>query len=197
MPRPPQGQPVVAALAHQPVPFEFAATSADVVFVTPRRRRRRGRWVADVRDAEARGRAGRAAAEDLRRPRRVPRPTDDRRGRDRKARLDELDGRELPIATPPIFVGTPDELADQLVAWQAHGLDGFRLRPGVIGHDLDAIVDGVVPALQRRGAFRTAYEPGTLRERLGLGRPASRYARSCDDDDALGSRSSSPPTSRA
>ena len=37
VPRPPQGNPVVAALAHSPVPFEFAARSADVVFVTPRR----------------------------------------------------------------------------------------------------------------------------------------------------------------
>src|SRR5689334_12189621 len=35
VPRSPQGQPVVAALAHAAVPYEFAARSADVVFVTP------------------------------------------------------------------------------------------------------------------------------------------------------------------
>ena len=46
----------------------------------------------------------------------------------------------------------------------------------MIGHDLDAIVDGVVPELQRRGAFRTEYEDGLFRERLGLPRPVSRYA---------------------
>ena len=34
-PRPPQGQPVVAALAHAPRIYEFAARSADIVFVTP------------------------------------------------------------------------------------------------------------------------------------------------------------------
>ena len=58
------------------------------------------------------------------------------------------------------------------------GFEGFRLRPAVTGHDLGAIVDDVVPALQRRGAFRQAYEPGSLRQRLGLSRPVSRYARS-------------------
>jgi hypothetical protein len=33
-----------------------------------------------------------------------------------------------------------------------------------------------VPELQRRGAFRTNYESGTLRGLLGLNRPANRYA---------------------
>ena len=34
-PRPPQGQPVVAVLAHSGPVYEFAATSGDVVFITP------------------------------------------------------------------------------------------------------------------------------------------------------------------
>jgi hypothetical protein len=80
------------------------------------------------------------------------------------------------LSDAAIFTGTPDDLAAELLAWRDHGLDGFRLRPGVTTVDLPAIVDGLVPALQQRGAFRTAYEPGTLRERFGLGRPASRYA---------------------
>ena len=46
----------------------------------------------------------------------------------------------------------------------------------MIGHDLDAIVDGVVPELQHRGLFRTEYGAGLFRERLGLPRPISRYA---------------------
>ena len=75
-----------------------------------------------------------------------------------------------------MFVGTPDDLAVQLLDWQAHGIVGFRLRPAVIGPDLDAIVDGLVPALQARGAFRTEYAERTLRPRLGLDRPVSRYA---------------------
>ena len=36
VPRPPQGQPPVTALAHATVPYRFAARSADVVYITPR-----------------------------------------------------------------------------------------------------------------------------------------------------------------
>jgi hypothetical protein len=50
------------------------------------------------------------------------------------------------------------------------------LRPGVIGHDLPMITGSLVPELQRRGAFRKAYQASTLRGLLGLARPASRYA---------------------
>jgi alkanesulfonate monooxygenase SsuD/methylene tetrahydromethanopterin reductase-like flavin-dependent oxidoreductase (luciferase family) len=35
-PRPPQGQPLVAALAHRDVAYQFAGASADIVFITPR-----------------------------------------------------------------------------------------------------------------------------------------------------------------
>lgn len=59
---------------------------------------------------------------------------------------------------------------------QSAGLTGFRLRPGVVSHDLPAITQGLVPELQRRGAFRSAYEADTLRGLLGLTRPANRYA---------------------
>ena len=38
------------------------------------------------------------------------------------------------------------------------------------------LTEGLVPELQRRGLFRTAYEAGSLRGLLGLGRPANRYA---------------------
>jgi len=38
-------------------------------------------------------------------------------------------------------------------------------------------VDLVIPELQRRGLFRTAYEGKTLRENLGLPVPANRYQR--------------------
>jgi hypothetical protein len=43
-------------------------------------------------------------------------------------------------------------------------------RPG----DHDDIVDLLVPELQKRGLFRTGYEGTTLRDRLGLARPANR-----------------------
>jgi len=93
----------------------------------------------------------------------------------RLARLDELDGTPL-RSDAAVLAGSPGEVAEQLVAWAANGLAGFRLRPAVIGHDLDAIVDGLVPALRTAGRFRHTYEPGSLRERFGLERPISRYA---------------------
>jgi alkanesulfonate monooxygenase len=40
---------------------------------------------------------------------------------------------------------------------------------------LDEFVAGVVPELQRRGIFRREYEGRTLRENLGLPRPANRF----------------------
>jgi len=54
-------------------------------------------------------------------------------------------------------------------------LDGFRLRPGALPHDLAQITRGLVPRLRRRGVFRAGYAESTLRARLGLPRPANRY----------------------
>jgi len=39
---------------------------------------------------------------------------------------------------------------------------------------LDVFVAEVIPLLQKRGLFRTAYEGKTLREHFGLARPESR-----------------------
>jgi alkanesulfonate monooxygenase SsuD/methylene tetrahydromethanopterin reductase-like flavin-dependent oxidoreductase (luciferase family) len=174
VPRPPQGNPVIAALAHSTIPFEFAARSADVVFVTPADTAAVRRWIDDVRLAERtveRAEAPLKVFADL-----AVFLDDDRvEAERRKEHLDALDGHPY-RSDAAIFVGTPSELADRLLEWRDLGIDGFRLRPGVIGHDLDAIVDGVVPELQTRAAFRTHYEDGLFRERLGLPRPVSRYA---------------------
>jgi alkanesulfonate monooxygenase SsuD/methylene tetrahydromethanopterin reductase-like flavin-dependent oxidoreductase (luciferase family) len=174
VPRPPQGQPVVAALAHRPIVFEFAARAADVVFVTPTERDDVRRLVDQVRLAEH-------SVERSTEPLKVfadlnvileASAADAQR---RRHHLDALDGAPW-RSDAAIVAGSPDEVADELIAWSADGLDGFRLRPAVIGRDLDAIVDHLVPALQRRGAFRTSYTDELLRERLGLARPVSRYA---------------------
>ena len=74
------------------------------------------------------------------------------------------------------FVGTPSELADLVMDWGQAGLSGVRLRPGVLPDDLHRITRELVPELQRRGAFRTAYTSDTLRGHFGLSRPANRYA---------------------
>lgn len=60
-------------------------------------------------------------------------------------------------------------------------MGGFRNRrippgPAAIPHDLTRITRELVPQLQPRGAFREQYRGRTLREHLGLARPANRYA---------------------
>ncbi len=76
-----------------------------------------------------------------------------------------------------VVVGTPQTIADRMQEWFENGAaDGFNVMPPVLPQSLDEFVDLVVPELQRRGLFRTAYEGRTLRENLGLERPASRYA---------------------
>lgn len=93
----------------------------------------------------------------------------------RRERLDASAGEPY-TSDARIFAGTPAQLADLLQELAAAGLSGFRLRPAVLGHDLPAITRGLVPELQRRGVFRTAYEADTLRGLLGLARPANRFA---------------------
>jgi alkanesulfonate monooxygenase len=75
------------------------------------------------------------------------------------------------------LVGTPTQIADQLQSWfENEAADGFNVMPPVQPTGLDDFVTLVVPELQRRGLFRTAYEGRTLRGNLGLARPENRYA---------------------
>ncbi len=173
-PRPPQGQPVVSALAHGSVPYRLVARCADIGYVTPRDAGHAQAIVTQIRDEqEAAGRADETVhvfADLL-----VYLDGDAGAAAGRKDRLDGLAGYQYD-SDALTFAGTPGQLASLLQDWQASGLSGFRLRPAVISHDLEAITRGLVPELQRRGAFRRAYQAGTLRDRLGLPRPASRYA---------------------
>ncbi|MFD8508520.1 LLM class flavin-dependent oxidoreductase [Streptomyces sp. NPDC059687] len=173
-PRPPQGQPLVTALAHQTVPYRLVARQADVGYVTPHDAEQARAIVAEIRaEQEAAGRAGELlhVFGDLV----VFLDDEQAAAQDRRARLDALAGEPY-TSDARIFTGTPAQLADFLQELAAQGLSGFRLRPAVAGHDLPAITRGLVPELQRRGAFRTAYEADTLRGLLGLPRPANRYA---------------------
>jgi alkanesulfonate monooxygenase SsuD/methylene tetrahydromethanopterin reductase-like flavin-dependent oxidoreductase (luciferase family) len=173
-PRPPQGQPLVTALAHQTVPYRLVARSTDIGFVTPRDLDHLAEILGEIRTEQVvAGRDGEPlhVLGDV-----VVFLDEDAGAADaRKARLDELAGAEL-RSDARIFTGTPAQLADLVQEWHAAGLAGVRLRPGGNAHDLPLITRALVPELQRRGAFRDAYEPGTLRDRFGLARPANRYA---------------------
>lgn len=89
-----------------------------------------------------------------------------------RARLDE----RSPAAPAALdFVGTADRLAALFTEW-SDAVDGFYIRPAVLHTSLAAIVDDVVPQLQRNGVFRSGYEADSLRGLFGLDRPANRYA---------------------
>ncbi|MER5391519.1 LLM class flavin-dependent oxidoreductase [Saccharopolyspora sp. NPDC002686] len=170
-PRPPQGQPLVTALATDAAGHRFAARAADVVFTTPHDAEQAALVESRIRSEQAA--AGREQDRlhvfgDL-----VVFLGPD--AADRKAELDELDGAES-TSDAPVFTGTAAELADRLQDWAAAGLSGFRLRPAAIPEDLTAITRELVLELQRRELFRTSYDNDSLRGRLGFPRPASRYA---------------------
>lgn len=75
-----------------------------------------------------------------------------------------------------VVVGTPEKIADEIQNWfENEAADGFNVMPPVLPESLNDFVDLVVPELQRRGLFRTEYEGTSLRENLGLERPANRY----------------------
>ena len=152
-PRPPQGQPVVATLAHAPRIYEFAATSADLVFITPT-----GNATLDSILDEVKAAGGQHL--------KIYADVVVTFGGDTEFGSDAL-----------IFDGSPADLVELLLEWQRRGIDGARLRPAVNATDLPVIVDEVVPLLQRAGVFRSGYTNGeTLRERLGLPIAPNRYS---------------------
>jgi alkanesulfonate monooxygenase SsuD/methylene tetrahydromethanopterin reductase-like flavin-dependent oxidoreductase (luciferase family) len=72
-------------------------------------------------------------------------------------------------------VGSPEQIADLLAErFLAGGSDGFVLLPSYLPEGVQLLTDAVVPILRERGLFREEYEGTTLRENLGLARPAVR-----------------------
>jgi FMN-dependent oxidoreductase (nitrilotriacetate monooxygenase family) len=79
--------------------------------------------------------------------------------------------------TSRTIVGTPVQIADELEAWYTGGaVDGFVISPPYLPGGLETFVRDVTPILQARGLFRREYAGATLRENLGLPRPANRFA---------------------
>ncbi|KRF03678.1 nitrilotriacetate monooxygenase [Paenibacillus sp. Soil766] len=72
------------------------------------------------------------------------------------------------------FTGSTLQVADFIEKWFREGAsDGFNILPQTFPGGLDAFVKKVIPELQNRGIFRTAYEGRTLRDNLGLVRPSN------------------------
>ena len=97
---------------------------------------------------------------------------------DRAAQLDALAPRDDRRATSDAtFAGTPAALADRLIEQAGDGVHGFRLHPAVIADDLPPIARRLTDELRRRGVRPPGgVRPSSLRARLGLHRPANRYA---------------------
>lgn len=75
-----------------------------------------------------------------------------------------------------VVVGTATQVADELESWfRNEAADGFNVLAPTLPHGLRDFVEQVIPELQRRGLFRTAYTGRTLREHLGLPRPPSSH----------------------
>jgi alkanesulfonate monooxygenase SsuD/methylene tetrahydromethanopterin reductase-like flavin-dependent oxidoreductase (luciferase family) len=72
-----------------------------------------------------------------------------------------LGSRQMPI------VGDAEAVADALMGWvEAADVDGFILSRTVTPECFEDFIALVVPVLQRRGVFKEAYAPGTLRRKL-------------------------------
>ncbi|GAA3675890.1 LLM class flavin-dependent oxidoreductase [Arthrobacter ginkgonis] len=186
-PRSPQGQPLVAVSAAGPRGYALAADTADIVFTVPRDDAEAAATLAAVRAAEAGagrpgsgwfGRGLSVYADVL-----VLIEDTPEAARAELERLDALAGEPL-VSDARIFAGTAAELADLVRAWTALGFEGFRFRPARTVRDTAAIARDLVPLLAAspfaQAGTGVVPETGaeTLRERLGFGRPASRYAAS-------------------
>ena len=72
-----------------------------------------------------------------------------------------LGSRQMP------WVGSAQRIAEQMVQWSEEAdVDGFNLSRTVVPECFDDFAALVVPELQARGAYKTAYTPGTLRHKL-------------------------------
>ncbi|WP_406370733.1 LLM class flavin-dependent oxidoreductase [Streptomyces sp. NBC_01550] len=170
VPRPPQGHPVTVIDGTGGASQEAAARHADVVLVRATAPEQAAGIRADVRRrAAAYGRHPDslrvlvALTVDLGDAETAPEPG--------------LESGPPLAAGGSYYRGGPVDLAELIARWHRAGaVDGFHLTPITPERDLERIVNGTVALLQHRSLFRTFYPGGTLREHLGLARPANRYA---------------------
>ena len=82
----------------------------------------------------------------------------------------------LPARGHFLIKGDAAYVADQMEEWyRDKACDGFNIVAPYLPGGLETVVDLLIPELQRRGLFRTEYEGATLRDSLGLARPANRF----------------------
>jgi FMN-dependent oxidoreductase (nitrilotriacetate monooxygenase family) len=92
---------------------------------------------------------------------------------DGKLTLRTLASHRATLLQGPRFVGTGAQVAEQLQDWyDSRSCDGFVIAATHLPGAFEDFVRLAVPELRRRGAFRSRYTGTTLRDNLGLDRPA-------------------------
>ncbi|MFE2467544.1 LLM class flavin-dependent oxidoreductase [Streptomyces mirabilis] len=171
VPRPPQGHPVRVVDATEGPARRVAARYADVALV---------RVVGPAQARAVRAELRDAATKFGRDPdtlRVLGSLVVDLGDGERAAEPGHGGGGPRQTAQGPLYRGGPVDLAELIAAWHAsEAVDGFHLAPVEPHRDLERLVNGTVALLQHRGLFRTFYPGSTLREHLGLARPANQYA---------------------
>jgi FMN-dependent oxidoreductase (nitrilotriacetate monooxygenase family) len=86
--------------------------------------------------------------------------------------LADLAGHRATLLQGPRFVGTAQDIADQMEEWfTTDACDGFVIAATHVPGAYEDVVRLVVPVLQKRGLFRKQYTGSTLRDHLGIPRP--------------------------
>ena len=113
----------------------------------------------------------------------LPETNQSKSGRERAYALEAREGLTLRQVAQrlggfggPCILGTPKSIADEMENWFRSGAcDGFTVMFPYLPAGLDDFVNKIVPELQRRDLLRTAYDGTTLRDHLGLPRPANQF----------------------
>lgn len=96
-----------------------------------------------------------------------------------KARDEKLTMRQLVSGFngTNIYPKSAEAAADEFEEWyESEACDGFIIQFSHVPESVNDFVELVVPILRKRGLIREEYTGSTLREHLGLARPANRYA---------------------
>lgn len=64
------------------------------------------------------------------------------------------------------IVGTPEQIADQLLLWQQAGVDGINLVNWRLPDSYELFIAHVLPVLQQRGLAQREYRKGSLRKKI-------------------------------
>lgn len=95
---------------------------------------------------------------------------------------EEITARQFVRLVGPVgghrqIVGTPREVADDILDWWSSGaVAGFNIHLPLLPDDIDLFVDQVVPILQSEGAYPKEYDGVTIRDRFGLPDPRAKEA---------------------